>query len=89
MPTRSLKHSEVAQLISAVADAKIINLDASIRTLVEPAAASARNIGDEVALHIVCCNEYGLVTALTADMDIAEIRSQLDSLRTALGQRKF
>jgi hypothetical protein len=89
MPSRPLKHSEVVQLITAAADAKVINLDTSLRTLIEPAAATARNIGDEVALHIVCCNEYGLVTGLTADLNITDIRQQLESLRSTLAQRKI
>jgi hypothetical protein len=88
MSSRQLKHSEVAQLISAAAEAKVINLDASIRSLVEPASASVRHIGDEVALHIVCCNEYGLVTGLSADLNLAEIRRELGSLRQSLDQQR-
>lgn len=87
MANRQLKHSEIVQVITAAADAKVLNIDTTIRSLIEPTSASVRNIGDDVALHILCCNEYGLVTAATADLDIKQIKSQVEALRTSLEKR--
>ena len=87
MATRKLKHSEIAQVITAAAEAKVLNIDTTIRSLIEPTAASVRNIGDEVALHVLCCNEYGLVTGATADLDIQQIRQQVETLRGSLEKR--
>jgi hypothetical protein len=85
---KRLKHSEVAEIILGQAEAKVLNLDASIKSLIQPAAAIIKHTGDEVALHIVCCNEYGLVTGATAGLDIADVRKDLQSLRVALEQGK-
>ncbi len=85
---RRLSHSQIAELVEAAADAKVLNLDASIRSLIQPAAAIARHTGEEVALHIVCCNEYGFVTGLTAGLEINEVREDLQSLRATLEQAK-
>ena len=87
MANRQLKHSEIVQVITAAADAKVLNIDTTIRSLIEPTAASVRNIGDEVALHILCCNEYGFVTGATADLDIRQIRQQVETLRGSLDKR--
>jgi len=83
-----LRHSDVAEIIQGQAEAKVLNLDASIKSLIQPAAAVIKHTGDEVALHIVCCDEYGLVTGATAGMDIADVRKELQSLRVALEQVK-
>ena len=83
-----LKHSDVADIIHGEAEAKVLNLDASIRSLIQPAASVIKHVGDEVALHIVCCNEYGLVTAATAQLDISAVRQEIQSLRTTLEQVK-
>jgi hypothetical protein len=83
-----LSHAQIAEIIEGAADAKVLNLDASIRSLITPAAAIAKHTGEEVALHIVCCNEYGLVTGATAGLDITDIRQELHSLRASLEQVK-
>jgi hypothetical protein len=83
-----LTHSQIADVIQGVAESKVLNLDASIRSLIQPAAAVTRHTGDEVALHIVCCNEYGLVTAATGGLDVADIREELQSLRSSFEQLK-
>ena len=85
---RRLKHSEIGAIIEGAAEAKVINLDASIKSLLQPAAAIMKHSGDDVALHIVCCNEYGLVTAATDRLNISEVRAELQSLRAALEQGK-
>jgi hypothetical protein len=78
----------VAELVQGAADAKVLNLDATIKSLIQPAAAVAKHTGEEVMLHIVCCNEYGLVTGATAGLDISDIRQELQSLKVALEQAK-
>lgn len=85
---RRLTHSQIAEIMQGVSEAKVLNLDASIKSLIQPVAAVAKHTGDEVALHIVCCNEYGLVTGATAGLDISDIRQELQSLRTSLEQVK-
>jgi hypothetical protein len=88
MANRQLKHSEIVQVINAAAEAKVLNIDTTIRSLIEPTAASLKNIGDEVAIHVLCCNEYGLVTGATADLDIRQIRQQVESLRGSLEKQR-
>ena len=85
---RKLKHSEIAGIVQGAADAKVLNMDASIRSLIEPAAAVMKHTGDEVALHVVCCNEYGFVTGVTGGLDASELRKDIQSLRVALDQVK-
>ena len=79
-----LKHADVAEIMQGAAEAKVLNLDASIRSLIQPAASVIKHIGDEVALHVVCCNEYGLVTGATSGLDISDVRQDLQSLHAAL-----
>ena len=86
--SRRLSHSQIAEIVEGAAEAKVLNLDASIRSLIQPASAIAKHTGEEVALHIVCCNEYGLVTGATAGLDIIDIRQELQSLRSSLEQVK-
>ncbi|HMA97041.1 MAG TPA: hypothetical protein VKP30_30360 [Polyangiaceae bacterium] len=83
---RTLKHSEVIEMTNAISDAKVLNLDASLKSLMQPAATAMKHIGDEVAIHVLCCNEYGLITGATADLDIAEVRNELQSLRATVEQ---
>jgi hypothetical protein len=88
MPQR-LEHRQIQGLVSTLADAKIVDLDASIRTLIEPLAAGLREsgAGGEVSLHVLCCNEYFLVTGLTdPGGEVAEFRQLGESIRTALSQ---
>lgn len=83
---RAMKHSEVIDMTHAIAESKVLNLDASIRELVQPASGAMRNVGEEVAIHVLCCNEYALVTGIAADQDFSSIRQELKSLRAAIGQ---
>jgi len=69
--------------MSSLGEAKIVNLDARIRDLMEPMAPHLKDIGGEVSLHVVCCNEYGLVTALTG-VDIADVRENVAAIRSAI-----
>lgn len=83
---RTLRHSEVIEMTNAISDAKVLNLEASLKSLMQPAATAMKHIGDEVAIHVLCCNEYGLITGATADLDIAEVRNELQSLRATVEQ---
>ncbi len=88
MPQR-LEHREIQGVVSTLADAKIVNLDAPIRTLMEPLAAGLRDagVGGKLSLHVLCCNEYFLVTGLMdPGGDVAEIRQLGESIRSALSQ---
>jgi len=70
-------------MVIGLHESKVISLDTSIRSLIEPIASSMRrNPGEEVALHILCCNEYALVTGLQSGRldEIASIASSLKSL---------
>lgn len=60
----SLSHSEVQRFMETLGDSGILNLDTSLRQVMGPVKDLLRpDLGnDTVSLHIVCCNEYGLVT---------------------------
>jgi hypothetical protein len=57
-----LSHDQVQRLMQNFGKAGIINLDTSIRSLMEPVAGTIKPGDGTVSLHIVCCNEYGFVT---------------------------
>ncbi len=78
-----LEHRKVQQIMSSLEEAKIVNLDARIRDLMEPMAPHLKDIGGEVSLHVLCCNEYFLVTGLTG-VNIAEIRENAAAIRSAI-----
>jgi hypothetical protein len=82
-----LEHRQILGVVNSLSEAKIVDLDASIRTLVDPVAngLSKGGVGGEAALHILCCNEYFLVTGLTDRGNIAEVRQTLDAIRSSLG----
>lgn len=63
-----LTHGDIQRMVMALDKAKVINLDASIRELLEP-VGKFLDPGSTVGLHIVCCNEYGLITGITGQMD--------------------
>ena len=86
MASTKLQHSRVQEIMRSLGDAKIVNMDASLKSLMEPMAAHIANLGDEVSLHVVCCNEYGLVTGLTGT-DINEIRQSIAAIKTAIEKR--
>jgi hypothetical protein len=87
MPNQSLAHRQIHGAIAALADAKILNLDASIKSMLEPLAEAMvkTNVGDDVSIHVLCCNEYALVTGLTAS-PIDEIRQLSETIRATAGQ---
>jgi hypothetical protein len=58
-----LSHMEVQRLMVSLGEANVVNLDKTVRELMEP-VSSALRVDPEtmLSLHIVCCNEYALVT---------------------------
>jgi hypothetical protein len=63
-PLAALRHETVQQLMQSLGEAQILNLDTTLRDLMGPVSEVLRPDagGGEFSLHIVCCNEYGLVT---------------------------
>lgn len=80
-----LEHGQIAKLVSTLGDAKIVNLDATIRSLITPIEGVIRGApGSTVSLHVLCCNEYVLVTGL-APSSLGEIREHAEGVRSSLG----
>ena len=79
-----LPHQDIQKMMSALGKAEIVNLDASLRSIIEPVSASLKpDLGSEVALHVLCCNEYFLVTGLRG-APIRGIEAQAGGVREAL-----
>jgi len=85
--TTRLRHHDVHALLTSLATSKVVNLDVSVRTLLDPIAEtlSRSGAGGEAGFHVLCCNEYFLVTGLTALEGIDEVRQVAASVRSALG----
>jgi hypothetical protein len=85
--SQQLAHRDIQRIVQQLGEANIINLDASIKSLIEPVARSLDlDPGARVSLHILCCNEYAVVTGLTAEPpDLAEIADKADQIRRELG----
>ncbi|HEU5434737.1 MAG TPA: hypothetical protein VFU81_23890 [Thermomicrobiales bacterium] len=84
-----LDHRQIEGVLMALSEAKIINLDAPIRSMLEPVSTSIRStgVGVEAGFHILCCSEYGLVTGLTGQgTPISDVRQLAESLRAVLNQ---
>jgi hypothetical protein len=82
-----LDHRQVQAAMSALTEAKIVNLEAPISSLVNPIADSMAKsgVGGEISLHILCCNEYFLVTGLQGG-GVGEVERLADSIRSAITQ---
>ena len=80
----ALSHRSVQRILMNLSEAKIVNLDASIRSLVEPVAAGLLDDpGSLVGLHVLCCNEYVLVTGLT-DVPFRDLTEEASRIRADL-----
>jgi hypothetical protein len=78
-----LKHHEIQKIVEGLSSSKVINLDASLRQLIEPVAQGLmRDPGSEVGLHVLCCNEYALVTGLQNGQlsDLGDISTSLKTM---------
>jgi hypothetical protein len=80
----SLKHTEVQKMMASLAEAKIVNLDLSLKQFVESARAGLPDDDSDLRIHILCCNEYFLVTDIVAQ-PIDDVRSAAGDVREALG----
>ncbi|MHA7269060.1 hypothetical protein [Arthrobacter sp. HLT1-20] len=83
--SQKLSHGDIQQVVKSLDESKTVNLDVSIRQLVESVAGVVSNKGDELSLHVLCCNEYFLVTGIVAPQ-LEEVRGQADSVREALAE---
>lgn len=82
----NLTHAEIQSMVLALHENKVVSLDAPIKHLIDPIASSMRrNPGEEVALHILCCNEYALVTGVQAGR-LDEVANIASSLKSVLSQ---
>ena len=84
---RQLEHRQIYSALNALGEAKIVDLDASINSLINPIADSLAKagVGGEVGLHVLCCNEYVLVTGLAAGK-LTDIQQVADVVREAMAQ---
>ena len=84
---KKLDHRQIHGVMTALGDSKIVNLDASIKSLLNNVgeAIGKVNPADEVSLHIVCCNEYGLVTGLT-DGNLREVEKLAEHIKSSIGK---
>jgi len=81
-----LRHDQLARILSDLHNSKVINLDVTIRNLIEPISGALKaDPGGTVNLHVLCCNEYALVTGLQGG-SLQDIKEQVPSLRETLGQ---
>jgi hypothetical protein len=65
-----------------LAQSNVINLDSSIRGLLEPVASVMKeDPGSLASLHILCCNEYALVTGLADPGSLGDISRSAESIR--------
>lgn len=80
-----MKHTDVQKMMASFAEAGIVNLDVPVRHLVESAQRGLPDDGaDDIRLHILCCNEYFLVTDVVA-APIDQIRAAAGEVRDAIG----
>lgn len=93
--SKSLGPREVFGLMQNLHDAGAVNLDLPVSKLVKPITTAvgdpgARGGAGEVGLHILCCNEYALVTGLTEGPDaqraaaIRNVSDVADSVKAEL-----
>ena len=80
-----MQHKDIEKMMSALDKAEIVNLDASIRSLVSPIAANIpRDPEGTVSIHVLCCNEYFLVTGLTGEA-LGPIEEHAGAIRKSTG----
>jgi hypothetical protein len=79
-----LSHTDVQRMMASFAEGKIVNLDVPVRQLVESAQRGLPTGGEDLSLHVLCCNEYFLVTGIVA-APIDEVRAAAGEVRGALG----
>ncbi|RSO03679.1 hypothetical protein DMH18_36565 [Streptomyces sp. WAC 06783] len=90
----SLTYSEVAKMVSGLIEAGVINGGVTLGQLAEVQEAALSGGPEDPNLHILCCNEYGLVTegnpqqpADASDAVAESVRSEL--AQPGAGARRF
>ena len=85
MPAERNSAQQVTDVLSQLHDAGVINLDKSVRDMLNPAAALAElQPGSSVATAVIAWDGYGLVIK-SALGDIAELGNIAGQLRQAAG----
>lgn len=80
---KSLSHSDVQRVMASFAESNIINLDLPLRALFEAVKAGLPSGDEKVSIHVLCCNEYAVVTGLAAN-SLEEVRSEAALVRETL-----
>jgi hypothetical protein len=81
-----LQNRQVHALVSALGEAKIVNMEASLSNLLKPLEESlSRTGGGEAGFHVLCCDEYFLVTGVVGG-NIPEVEQLADAIRGAVSQ---
>lgn len=82
---RRLAHHEIKRAVQSAAEAGAINLDIPVRSLLDSIASALPEGGgtEEVGLHILCCNEYALITH-SGLSDLEAIVAQASNIRSSL-----
>jgi hypothetical protein len=62
--TEPLTHAQLEEIVTSLGDARLVNLDMSLRNVMQSVSSVLKKTpeGAAVKLHILCCNEYFLVT---------------------------
>ena len=80
----NLGHADVQRVVASFAESNVINLDLPVRSLLESARTGLPSDDNRLNLHILCCNEYFLVTGVVANpldevsVEAAQVRGSLE-----------
>jgi hypothetical protein len=79
-----LTHTDIRRVMMAAAEVGAINLELPMGKFLDSvASALPDDPAGELGLHILCCNEYALVTGLTAG-PIEAVRAQAAEVQSSL-----
>jgi hypothetical protein len=84
MAGRRLAHTEVRKMVRNAAEAGAINLELPMGKFLDSVASGLPDDpGGELAIHVLCCNEYVLVTGLTGG-PLEAVRTSAADIRSSL-----
>jgi len=83
--SQKLTHQDLQKIMRSLGESKTIDLDVPIGKLVEGVAGVIGDRREELGLHILCCNEYFLVTGLVPTQ-FEDVRQQASGVREALDE---
>lgn len=79
-----LRHTDVRKLVASAAEAGAVNLELPMGKFLDSmASALPEDGGEELSLHVLCCNEYFLVTGLV-QTPIEVVRGQAGEIKSTL-----